>query len=60
MSGLKCTTEASIHYKLLFTKGDVFCLQEAANIPDGLQDISISKTLLYPIKLTLSKKKHGK
>lgn len=33
MNGLKCTAEVSVHYKILFIKGDTFCLQEAANIP---------------------------
>lgn len=33
MTGLNCTAELSFHYKLLFIKGDIFCLQEAANIP---------------------------
>lgn len=33
MNGFKRTSEMSIHYKFLFTKGDFFCLQEAANIP---------------------------
>lgn len=33
MNGLKRTAEVSVHYKFLFIKGDIFCLQEAANIP---------------------------